>query len=139
MKQHEWRHQTISIVSMFALLVANAFFDHWQESLKKGFGETFEIKFTNQRLWSIPVAAFLVAICILILFRFLIKHNNKYTAILFLVVGLCVLFYPTLSITFRVISILKISVNCFADSVVFYTGALVAAMGLIGIMAPSEK
>lgn len=123
---------------MFALLIATAFFDRWQTSLKEGFGETFDFKYTNLRFWSVPIAIVLAAIFILFLFHFFIRQYYRFTAVLFLIVGLCVVFYPTFSVT-GLTSMFRLPVNYFVDSMFFHAGAFVAAMGIIGLIMPSEK
>jgi hypothetical protein len=139
MKQINWRNQIISVLSMFALLIAANYFDSWQELLAENFGETFERKFIDLRLWSVPVATVLFAVSWLVLFQFFIRHNHKFTAILFLLVGSCVVFYPTFTVSFGLLSILRLSVDYFSDSVFFNSGAFVTAMGLIGALTPAEK
>jgi len=138
MKQMKWRNQIITVLSMFALLIAAHYFDSWQELLKENFGTTFERRFMVLRLWSVPVAAVFFAVGWLVLFQFFIRCNNKFTAILFLLVGSCVVLYPTLTVFFG-FSILRIMVNYFSDSVFFYSGAFVTAMGLIGTLTPVGK
>ena len=139
MKNIKWRNQIISILSMFALLIATGYFYSWEEALKEIAGATFERHYWNLRLWTVPLAAVLFAACWLVLFQFFIRHNNKFTAIFFLIVGFCVVFYPTLTVFFGLFSILRITVNYFGDTVFFYSGAVVTAMGLIGTIIPSEK
>ena len=138
MKKDKWLAQLIVIVSMFGLLIASALFDQWQSALQESFGETFDFKFSNLRLWSIPIATVIIAICGLLLFRFFTKYNHKYTAILFLVIGLGVVFYPTFYMTVSWPSALRVPVNYFADSLFFFTGALLSAIGLLGTITPAK-
>ena len=139
MKQDRRLSQIIAIVSLLAVLIGSVIFDQWQDSLKEKMGETFDYRFAYLRLWSVPIATVFVAICVLLLFRLLMRQSNKYTAVLFLVIGLGVVFYPAVSMTVRWAQALRISVNYFADSLLFFTGALLSAMGLIGTIAPAKK
>jgi hypothetical protein len=139
MKQTNWRNQIISVLSMFTLLIAAYYFSGWLELLKENAVTTFERHYFYLRLWSVPVTALLFAVCLLVLFRFLIKQNNKVTAILFLIVGICVVFYPSVTVSLGILSKSGIPVDYFGDTVFFYSSAFVAAMGLIGTLIPAEK
>jgi hypothetical protein len=138
-KQTNWRDQIMSALSMFALLIATNRFDSWQESLGENAAATFEPRYFYLRLWSVPVAAFLFAICWLILFRFVIKHNQKVTAALFLIAGICVALYPSIAMSLGILSEVGIPVDYFGDTVFFYSSAFVAAMGAVGMLTPAEK
>jgi uncharacterized membrane protein len=138
-KQTNWRDQIISVLSMFALLIAANRFDNWQESLKENAAAMFEGRYLYVRLWSLPVAALLFAICWLILFRFMLKHNHKVTATLFLVVGVCVAVYPSIAISLGILSEMGIPADYFGDTTFFYSSAFVAAMGVVGMLTPAEK
>jgi len=130
------RDQIILVMSVFALLIAAHYFDIWQDWLKENAASTFELQYYFQiRLWSVPVLTFLVAVGWLVVFRFMIAQKNKIIAALFLGMGICILFYPPIGMTFYITSKVGISMNYFGDSMLFYSGALVAAMGLMGLLA----
>ncbi len=139
MKKIKWRNQIISILGMFALLIATGYFYRLEESLKEIAGATFDIRLGQFFIWYPPVAAVLFAVCWLVLFKFFIKHSNKFTAIFYLIVGFCVVFYPSITVIFGSFSTFRITVDYFRDTVFFYSGAVVMAMGLIGIITPSRK
>jgi hypothetical protein len=139
MKELMSRHQTISVLSMFVLLVAASVFDRWQEHISQMFGETFEHKYLYLNLWSVSIAALVFAICWLVLFRFTRAHPNKATAILFLVVGICILFYPPIMMPLGVTSKIGISVSYFGDTILFYSAAIAAAIGILGLQKSNPK
>ena len=116
---------------MIALLVATNYFGVWQEWLRDNI---MERRYALLRLWSLPIVALLFAICWLVLFKFIVDHKNKAIAALFLVTGICILFYPSIGVTLFITQKIGISVNYFGNSVLFYSSALLTAMGLIGLL-----
>ena len=132
-KQTITRNQIIYLVSMFALLVAANYFDIWQDWLKEN---VFELKYMYLRLWLVPVATLVFGGCWLVMFQFMLKQKSKTIATLFLVIGICILFYPAVIMSLRILSVVRIHVGYFGDSMLFHSSALVAAMGLIGPTKP---
>ena len=128
------RNQILIVFSMFALLIIAYYFDIWQDLLKENYATTFESKYFYLRLWFIPVTALLFAVFWLFMFRLMLKHKNRVIAAFFLVTGICILFYPSIGMTFGITQELGISVNYFGNSLLFYSSALVAAMGLFGLL-----
>ena len=128
----------ILVLSMFALLIATMVVDQWLAALKENFEQTFSHQSIYLRLWSVPITSLLLAICLLFLFRYFLKHKNKFVFILFIVVGMCIIFYPTIAMTFGVVSVLRISVDYIGDTLLFYAGAFIAAMGIFGLRNSKE-
>ena len=139
MKQSSSLTQIFIIGSTLALLIAACFFDIWQEWLKEKAAATIELQYFNLRLWSVPLGILFFAICWFVLFQFFIEHRNKITATFLLLIGICILFYPSITMTLYITQVLGISVDYFADSVFFYSSALVAALGLIGLSSSISK
>ena len=142
MKQTNTRNQIKIILSMFALLVVASFFDKGSEWLKEIAETTLELLYFRLRLWFVPVAVLILAVGWLVLFRFMIAHQNKTVATLFLITGLCILFLPSIRVTFYAVTILAkigISVNYFANSMLYYSSALVAANGLLGLLISANR
>ena len=131
MKQIITRNPIIYLVSMFALLLAANYFDIWQDWLKENVMESNNMYL---RLWLVPVATLAFSGCWLVLFKLMLKQKSKTIAALFLITGICILFYPAVVMTLHILSKVGISVDYFGDSMLFYSGALVAAMGLYGLL-----
>ena len=132
MKQTTTRNQIIYLVSMFALLVAANYFDIWQDWLKENVMESNNMYL---RLWLVPVATLAFSGCWLVLFKLMLKQKSKTIAALFLVTGICILFYPAVVMTLHILSKVGIPVDYFGDSMLFYSSALVAVTGLIGLLS----
>lgn len=139
MTQTTTRDQIKIILSMFALLIAANFFDKGSEWLKEIAETTLESQYFQLRLWFVPVAILLFAIGWLVLFRFMMKHKNKASAVLFLATGICILFYPSIGMTFYITQKIGISVNYFGNSMLFYSSAIVAAIGIIGLLISVDR
>ena len=139
MKQTNTRDQIILVLGMLILLTAAHFFTTYHNWLKEIAATTFEKHYIFLRLWSVPVAALLFTVGWLVLFRLMIKHNNKVIAALFLVIGICILFYPSIVMTLGISVKLGIPVKYFGNSMFFFSSATVAAIGLIGILISADK
>ena len=133
------RNQALIVLCMLALLIVASLFDRWQAYIQQMFGETFEHKYMYLNLWFAPIAALVFAICWLILFRVTSQQANKITALVFLIVGICILFYPTVKMTIGVNLKLGISINYFGDTLLFYSAAIVSAIGILGLQKSQEK
>ena len=132
MKTKIFRDQIIYLVSMFALLILANYFDIWQDWLKENVMESNNMYL---RLWLVPVATFVFSGCWLVLFQLMLKQKSKTIAALFLVTGICILFYPAVVMTLHILSKVGIPVDYFGDSMLFYSSALVAVTGLIGLLS----
>jgi hypothetical protein len=139
MEQNKWRNQIIAVGSMGGLLTAAGFFFSWQESIKEKASVTFDVKFWQLTLWSVPVAALLFVVCWLLLAQHTLRHTNRITAGLFLLVGCVVLFYPSIAVSFGLIKIFRITTDYFGQTVLFYSGAFAAGIGLVGLIKPVDK
>ena len=139
MKITDYRNHIIAVLGMLILLVLAYLFENWQDWIRESATTTLENKYFYLRLWSVPIAALLFSGCWLILFRFMIKLNSAVVALIYLLVGLSILFYPTIAMTLHVLTKIGFSVDYFAGSVYFYSSALVAAMGIIGLFLKIRK
>ena len=139
MNTKRWWNQFIAPVTMLALLFSSYLIGLWHESLKESFSTTFDFHYMNLRLWSVPLLSVLFAIVGLMLFRYLTSHKNRYTSILFLCVGLFIVFYPPIVVSFGLLSVLRIPVDYFGNSKIFYfIGATIAGIGFLELIFPRE-
>jgi len=104
MKITDYRNHIIAVLGMLILLVLAYLFENWQDWIRESATTTLENKYFYLRLWSVPVAALLFSGCWLILFRFMIKLNSAVVALIYLLVGLSILFYPTIAMTLHVLT-----------------------------------
>jgi len=139
MKTENLRNQSISILGAVTLLIAAYYFDRWQAFLTKNFSQTFDRYYIYARLWSVPVAALLFVMGWLLIYHFYKKHVHRGVAILFLIVGNFLLFYPSIALTFGIIGKVGISVEYFGKGVYYYSSAFVSVMGMIGILKPLQN
>jgi len=133
---------------VFNLLFAVSLFDKWAKggalansagSFTPGSNNTINLSpvYINLRLWIIPAATLLFAIFTIILYRF--TASDRSIAILYLIVGILVLFYPGIRITFsRFLNWLPIP-NYFSRSIIFYAGAWLAAIGFANSIKLTPK
>ena len=75
MKQRKYQHQVLIVLSMFALLVVANYFGIWQEWLRDN---SMERQYALLRLWSLPIAALLFAVCWLAMFKFTVADIDPY-------------------------------------------------------------
>jgi hypothetical protein len=138
MNTKRWWNQFIAPATMLALLFSSYLIVLWHESLKDIFSTTFDFHYMNLRLWSVPLLSVLFAIVGLMLFRYLTSHKNRYTSILFLCVGLFIVFYPPIVVSFGLLSVLRIPVDYFGNSNFYFIGATIAGIGFLELIFPRE-
>ena len=127
--------QILLVVGMLAILIAADFFDKWQNWLKDIYSSTLELQYMQLRLWSVPIAVLIFAASFVVILWFAIKYRNIATTALYLGTGICILFYPSIVMTLGISTRFGISLSYFGSSILFYSSALVAAIGLIGLLA----
>jgi len=136
MNKKRWWIQSVPYAAMIVLLLSSYLIDRWHESLERSFRATFDDTAMWSRIWSIPLLLLLYAILGLLLFRYLTTHNNRNASILFLCVGLFVVFYPPIGLFFGIIGKLGIPVGYFPDSIFYFIGAMIAGIGLLNLILP---
>jgi hypothetical protein len=122
------------VISTFVLLFVAYYFDVWQDWLKEKANTTLEQQYFTLKLWSVPLAALFFSICWLFVFQRMRKCNARFVAALLLATGIGILMYPTVSMTFYFTQVFGIPVDYFSNSLFFYSSALVAAIGLAGLL-----
>jgi len=138
MNNKKWWRQLIPPVIMIVLLFSSYLIILWHESLKINFSTTFDFHYMNLRLWSIPLLSVLFAIFGLMLFRYLTRHKNRFTSILFLCIGLLIVFYPTVIVSFGITRVLRLPLDYFGNSVFYFLGAMIAGIGFLELVFQGE-
>jgi hypothetical protein len=138
MNTKRWWKQFIAPVTMLALLFSSYLIVLWHESLKDNFSTTFDFHYLNLRLWSVPFLSVLFAFFGLMLFRYLTSHKNRCTSILFLCIGLFIVFYPPLAVSFGLFSVLRIPGDYFGNSIFYFIGAMIAGIGFLELIFTRE-
>ena len=134
----------ISVGSMIILLVAAYFFDNLVDVRHNpNPSGNFYFKLVSLRMWLIPIWFFVLAICLLFLFWFVIYQGkrNFIISMLFMVVGICILFLPPLSYSGWWSIPFPAFMNWLGYDRRFLlsTSALVAAIGGVGLVFPRQR
>ncbi len=135
----------ISVGSMAVLVVAAYFFDNLVHALRRHSNLDGEVYFQHVLLsmWLIPLLFLVLAIGLLFLFWFVVSQAKRNTAILilFIAIGLGILFIPPLSYSRWWPAPIPYFLNWPGNDGWFLpsTSAFVAVIGLMGIVFPKEK
>ena len=121
---------------MIILLVAAYFLDNWSYALKHSF------KPVILYLWLMPIMSVLLAMGFLILFWFVICQGkrNLVIYILFATAGICMMMISTLAYTFAWVKYIPLFMDWsgYGRWFFFATSAMLAAIGIIGILLPKQ-
>ncbi len=134
----------ISVGSMIILLAAAYFFDNlFDVRHNPNPSGNVYFKLVSLRMWFIPIWFLVLAICLLLLFWFVIyqgKHNIV-ISVLFIVVGICILFLPPLRYSGWWSLPFPPFMNWLGYDRRFLlsASALVAAIGLLGLVFPRQR
>jgi hypothetical protein len=134
----------ISVGSMIILLVVAYFFDSLVDVRHNPnpSGNVY-LKLVSLRMWFIPLWFLVLAICLLLLFWFVIYHGkrNIVISVFFIAVGSCILFLPPLSYSGWLSVPFPPFMNWLGRDRWFLlsTSAFVAAIGFLGLIFPRQR
>jgi hypothetical protein len=132
--------RVVSFIVLIVVLGVAWGFDAWMEFLGRGNAQTFSLAWAL--FWSYPLIALLLAAMLLLLAWFVLSQapRNVWISIVFLIVGLFIVLYPTLIFTPALccwvpyIGPLQISRTLY----LFSSGGFVAIIGLFGLILPHK-
>ncbi len=136
---------TISVGSMAILLVAAYFFDNWIHGLRRHSNLNGDVYFQRVLLsmWFIPILFLVLAICLLLLFWFVVHQGERDIAILvfFIAIGIGILFIPPLRYSRWWPAPIPYFLDWPGNDRWFLPGtsAFVTVIGVMGIVFPKEK
>ena len=132
--------KVVSIIGLIVVLGAAWGFDRWIEFLDHRNAQTFSLVWAI--LWSYPLIALLLAALLLLLAWFVLSQapRNVWISLVFLIVGLIIVSYPTLIFTPALccwvpyIGPLQLARTLY----LFSSGGFVAIIGLFGLILPHK-
>ncbi len=121
------------------LLGLGAVADRWQKSLGLSFTDSFNARYVIYQLWLVPIAALVFMVSGLLLFRITIKKGSQIASVMNFILGAAILFYPSFVNTFHLLNFFRIGVNYFNSGLLYFAGAFVTAMGVVGLLGLGQK
>jgi len=135
----------VSVGGLTILLIAAYFFDNLVQALRRHSNLSGDVYFQRVlfSMWFIPILFLILAIGSLLLFWFVVCQGKRNTAILilFIVIGVCILFIPPLSYSRWWHISIPYFLNWPGKDGWFLPciSAFIVAIGIMGMAFPKEK
>ncbi|CAG0926879.1 hypothetical protein TFLX_00244 [Thermoflexales bacterium] len=130
--------QLISLIGLISVLLLAFGLDRAILFLREENSRTFTLG--DILLWAYPLANWVLAICVLMLFWIVVVsgERSKFVAMVFLVVGLPMLFVPLIYFT-PAFAGLNLIDYLLPDKLLYHAGGFIAAIGLLRLILGRDK